>query len=166
MHPAAVCCEASTYNGLLFSYIGVHIMQKPIFVSTSNGVKNVSLSSSIIYNDGFTLALDPKCNAICFEKGDESMALFERLKKVVKSTKGYSIVLDNGSFIDPSAIAEIFISPKSGHLLITGLNGKLLCMLKSTDFNDLDGLLSELSSCLLAMAEGEPVAAIQWADFK
>ncbi|NAW77567.1 MULTISPECIES: hypothetical protein [Vibrio] len=141
-------------------------MQKPIFVSTTNGVKNVSLSSSIIYDDGFTLALDPKCNAICFEKGDDSLALFERLKKVVKPTKGHSIILDNGSFIDPSVIAEIFISPKSSNLLITGTNGKLLYMFKTTDFSRLDFLLDELSKRMMVIGDGEPVTPIEWADFK
>jgi len=141
-------------------------MKKPTFISTENGVKNVSRASSVIHEDGFTLALDPSSNVVCFEKDDGESILFERLKNVIKPVSNSSIVLDNGSFIDPTIIAEIFLSPKTGHLLITGLNNKLLCMFKSDDFSNLDELLQELSNNLVAVSEGHAMTAIQWVDFK
>lgn len=136
------------------------------FIATQNGVKNVSSVGSLIHDENFTLGLDLKCNVICFEKGEAASAMFEQLQRALKPVKDYSIVLENGGFIDPSIIAEIFISPKTNHLLITGVNGKLLYMFNSTVYTNLDGLLSELSDRLMAVGAGKPVAVIQWADFK
>jgi hypothetical protein len=141
-------------------------MKKPTFVPTSNGVKNVSSVRSLIHDESFTLGLDLKCNVICFENGETAFAMFEQLQQAIKPAKDYSIILENGSFIDPAVIAEIFISPKTQNLLITGVNGKLLYMYKSTTFSNLDGLLSELSDRLLAVGSGKPAAVIQWAEFK
>lgn len=141
-------------------------MKKPTFVPTSNGVKNVSSVSSLIYDGANTLALDSECNVISFERGETAIAIFETLQNALKPAKDYSIILENGSFIDPAIIANIFLSPKTQHLLIISVNGKLLYMFKSTVFSDLDGLLSELSDRLLALGSGKPVSGIQWAEFK
>lgn len=141
-------------------------MKKPTFVPTSNGVKNVSSVSSLMHDDNFTLGLDLKCNVVFFEKGEAASAMFETLQQAIKPVKDYTIVLENGGFIDPAIIADIFISPKTQHLLITGVNGKLLTMFESTVFSNLGGLLGELSARLMAIGAGKPVAAIQWAEFK
>lgn len=139
---------------------------KTLFVPTSNGMKNVSMATSIIYEDGFTLALDSKCNVVCFDKSDNAKELFQRLKKIVKPTSNFSLLLENGSFIYPSVISEIFISPKSGNLLIIGINKKLLHMFKSSEFNHLDDLLTALSERLSSLSESKSITEVNWSDFK
>lgn len=139
---------------------------KPTFIPTANGLKNVSLVSSVIHEDGYTLALDRQCNVLCFEKNEGALALFDTLTQSLKPAKDYSLTFENGSFIDPAIIAEVFISPKSGHLLITGINSKLLYMLKSTTFSNLNDLLVTLSDHLMAVSNGKPADAIQWNSFK
>lgn len=138
---------------------------KPTFIPTENGLKNVSLASSVIHGDGYTLALDGQCNVLCFEKNEGALAMFEMLTQSLQPVKHYSLTFENGGFIDPAIISEVFISPKSGHLLITGTNSKLLYMLKSTAFSNLNDLLEALTAHLMAVSHCKPAEAIQWSSF-
>lgn len=140
---------------------------KPVkFVKTDNGLKNVSLATTLVHNNGHTFAGDTSGATVLYSNGEDSLTLFEAIKLIVKPIKNYSISLPNGGFIDPSIIGTTFISPKSGCLLVIGINSKPLCIFESSEFKDLVGLLGVLSAHLLSVTQGRPGASIQWDDFK
>lgn len=139
---------------------------QPLFIRNGNAVINASAATTLTHNGDFTLLLDDKCKKVAFEQGESSAALFERVKKAIKPHEKYALKLENGGFIDARVISTVFVSPKTGNLVIVGLNDRPLCVLDAKTFSDLDGLTEVILDALVSVGEGEKFPAIEWSAYK
>ncbi|CAK2880971.1 hypothetical protein [Vibrio tasmaniensis] len=139
---------------------------QPLFIRNGNSVVNASTATSLTHNGDFTLLLDEKCQKVAFDQSEKAPELFERVKKAIKPHDKYGLVLDNGGFIDTRVISNVFVSPKTGNLVMVGLNERPLCVLDAKTFSDLDGLIEVILDALVSVGEGEKFPAIEWSAYK
>lgn len=139
---------------------------KPLFFRTSNGIVNASAATTVVHSEGTTLLLDAKCRKIIFDNSEKSSELFDKVKARVKPSKDYAIVLEGGGFIDARVIKEAFVSPKTGHLLVIGLNERPLYTFDEEKYSDISGLSDAISDVLMGISDGNKVSAIEWAAYQ
>lgn len=139
---------------------------QPLFIRNGNAVVNASTATTLTHNGDFTLLLDDKCQKVAFDQSEGASELFERVKKSIKPHDTFGLVLDNGGFIDARIISTVFVSPKTGNLVIVGLNDRPLCVLDAKTFSDLDGLTEVILDALVNVGEGEKFPAIEWSAYK
>ncbi|EDM69285.1 hypothetical protein PE36_07352 [Moritella sp. PE36] len=139
---------------------------KPLFIRTSNGILNASAGTTVVHFEDATLILDAQCRKIIFDNSEKSHELFEKAKQRVKPQKDYSIVLENGGFIDVRIIKNTFVSPKTGHLLVIGLNERPLCIFDKEQYSDISGLSDAITDVLIDISDDKKVSAIQWAEYQ
>ena len=139
---------------------------QPLFIRNGNAVINASAATTLTHNGDFTLLLDAKCKKVAFEQGESSVALFDRVKKVIKPHEKYALKLENGGFIDARVISTVFVSPKTENLVVVGVNERPLCVLDAKEFSDLDGLTEVILDALVGIGEGNNIPVIDWAAYK
>lgn len=139
---------------------------QPLFIRNGNSVVNASTATTVTHNGDFTLLLDEKCQKVAFDQSEKASELFERVKKVIKPHDKYGLALDNGGFIDARVISNVFVSPKTGNLVMVGLNERPLCVLDAETFSDLDGLTEVILDALVSVGEGEKFPKVEWSAYK
>ena len=139
---------------------------KPVFFRTPNGIVNASAATTVVYSKKTTLLLDALCRKIIFDKSDKSFELFEKVKQRVKPSKDYSIVLENDGFIDARIIKNTFISPKTGNLLVIGLNEHPIYIFDKEKYSDISGLSDAIADVLIDISDDKKVSAIEWAAYQ
>lgn len=139
---------------------------QPLFIRNGNSVVNAATGTTLTNNGEFTLLLDDKCQKVAFDQSEEATELFERVKKAIKPHEKYGFVLDNGGFIDARVISTVFVSPKTGNLVMVGMNDRPLCVLDAKTFSDLDGLIEVILDALVSVGEGEKFPEIEWSAYK
>ncbi|EIJ0947435.1 hypothetical protein LH710_003328 [Vibrio vulnificus] len=139
---------------------------QPLFIRNGNAVVNASTATTLTHNGDFTLLLDDKCQKVAFDQSEGASELFERVKNAIKPHEKYALKLENGGFIDARIISTVFVSPKTGNLVIVGLNDRPLCVLDAKTFSDLDGLTEVILDALVSVGEGEKFPAIEWSAYK
>jgi len=139
---------------------------KTLFVRTSNGIVNASAGTTAVHSEGVTVLFDMQCRQIIFDNSDKSSELFEKVKQRVKPSKDYAIVLENGGFIDARIIKEAFESPKTGHLLVIGLNERPLYIFDKEKYSDISGLSDAIADVLIDISDDKKVSAIEWAAYQ
>ncbi|MBB1465791.1 hypothetical protein AB6D20_004085 [Vibrio splendidus] len=138
-----------------------------VFVKTNRGVKNLALAKSVIGSDERVVVLDSNCNVMHYQKGAAAETLFEQIKKSIKPCEGATLILENGSWIHVDSISNVFISEKSGSLLITAnKDDNLLTMFAADEFSDLEGLCDVLCDALCDYNDGKAVPEISWSEYK
>jgi len=140
-----------------------------MFFKTENGVKSVNSATSLINSGEHTVALNNTGGVVIHDKSNTSAKIFDDLKTTLKSkiNKRSSLVLNDGGFIDISIIAEAYISPKSGSLLITSIkDGNLIYLFDSEEYSNLTGLRDVLSNTLMEFDGTTALNAIDWASFQ
>lgn len=139
---------------------------QPLFIRNGNAVVNASNATTLTHNGDFTLLLDKQCQKVVFEQSENAGELFERAKKVIKPHEQYGFLLENGGFIDARVISTVFVSPKTGNLVVVGINERALCILDGETFADLDGLTEAILEALVCVGEGEKFPEIDWLAYK
>lgn len=139
---------------------------KPLFVRTSNGIVNASAGTTAVHSEGVTVLFDMQCRQIIFDNSDKSSELFDKVKQRVKPSKDYAIVLEDGGFIDARIIKEAFESPKTGHLLVIGLNERPLYIFDKEKYSDISGLSDAIADVLIDISDDKKVSAIEWAAYQ
>ena len=140
-----------------------------LFFKTENGVKSINTVTSLINSGEHTVALNSTGGVVIHDKTSVSSKVFNNLKSALngKTNKASSLILNDGGFIDINIIAEVFISPKSGSLLVTSIkDGNLIYLFSSDDYQNLTGLRDALSNTLFEFDGTTALKAIDWASFQ
>lgn len=138
----------------------------PLFIRSSNGIVNASKATTLVHAENTTLVLDAQCRKITFDNSEAALTLFEKVKLRVKPLSDYAIVLENGSFIDARIILNTFISPKTGNLILIGLNERPLCIFDKEQYSDISGLSDAIADVLMDISDEKKVSAIDWAAYQ
>ena len=140
-----------------------------LFFKTENGVKSINTVTSLINSGGHTVALNSTGGVVIHDNSSTSGKAFDDLKSALKgkTNKKSSLALNDGGFIDINIIAEAFISPKSGSLLITSIkDGNLIYLFDSEEYPNLTGLRDVLANTLTEFDGTSALKAIDWASFQ
>ncbi|MEZ8694363.1 hypothetical protein AB4589_12115 [Vibrio sp. 10N.222.49.A3] len=138
----------------------------PLFVRNGNDIVNAGSSTTLVHTGELTFALDSQGEQTIFDKSESSFALFEKVRNRVNPSKKFAIVLENGGFVDARIIKNVFESPKTGNLILIGLNGRPVCIFDKEVYSDIEGLADALADVLMDISEGKTVASIEWTAYQ
>ncbi|MDV5170982.1 hypothetical protein [Photobacterium rosenbergii] len=140
-------------------------MSKSMFFRTVNGAVNLVASETVLYDEqaNILLVLGKGCSLLRYDNSDKAEDLFKQLKGKVKPEPKQCIKMENGGFINIEAIKDIRLSEKSGSLLVSGTNDKLLHIFDAEHHTNLEGLRDVLVDGLISANDGKAMPKVDWA---
>jgi hypothetical protein len=144
-----------------------------MFLSSGSSIINASSITTIIKslsaadNLPVIVGLTRKGKMLIMSNSDNFTVLDEVFsKKVIPKLSKASTLSVGDAYIDTHLIKEIFISPKTGDLLIISSTDNLLYRLWSEDYSKLESLKDSLCEVLVAYDGKKPLPKINIADYK
>jgi len=148
------------------NYGDIPMTIKAKFVRDGLQVINVATATTMTCTAKYLLLLDQNGKKLFFRDGEGLDALFSDFKKSLKPDETYGLVLDNGGFIDLRCVANVFVSPKTGNLVVMSNDERPLCVLLKEVYKDLDGLANKLMDVMVELSPKNKIEKIDWEAYK
>jgi len=142
------------------------MLNKAKFVRDGSQLVNIAGALTMTCNDKYLLLLNKQGKKILYKDGDGVLETFDKFKKEIKPDQAYGLVLDNGGFIDVRSVANVFVSPKTGNLVIVSHDERPLCVLSKSEYTDLDGLVSQVMDALEDVDGKKKISKIDWVAYQ